>query len=325
MGYHRRSEITVAHGEAMDKLAAIETFHSIAENGSLTGASRRLGKSVPTVVRTLAQLEESLGVRLFNRTTRRIDLTAEGAAYLEETRRLLDELQAAEAQITGRQQEVSGEVAISAPLFFGERVVTPALAAITRAHPRLRLRLHLSDRIEDLVERHLDVAVRIGHLPPSELVRIRVGEVRQVLCGSPELVGRVGAPRSPADLAGRPCVIVDNNDAGRLWPFRAANGGRRKVEVAGPFTADAMRAARSACLAGVGFGLFLSYQVATDVRSGTLVRLLPEAEPDPLPVQLVHASARLPARRVRCVCDALRRDLGRTLAGLALDPPPRDT
>lgn len=304
----------------MDKLAAIETFHSIARNGSLTAASLRLGKSVPTVVRTLAQLEESLGVRLFNRTTRRIDLTEEGAAYLAETQRLLADLGATEARIAGAEMRLTGRILVSAPIFFGERFVTPALASFAREHPELTIRLRLADAIEDLIEGHVDVAVRIGHLPSSELVRQKVGEVRAVICASPELLACAGVPERPADLLGRPCIIIDNNTAGRIWSFRSGTG-TEKVELEGVFTANTMRATRAACLAGVGFGWFLSYQVAADLRQGTLVRVLPEYEQEPVPVQLVHGAGRMPARRIQAVCDALRGTLGERLAAIALPDP----
>lgn len=308
----------------MDKLAAITTFHSIAENGSLTAASVRLGKSVPTVVRTLAQLEESLGVRLFNRTTRRIDLTEEGVLYLAETRRLVADLGATEARLSGRETQLSGRVVVAAPVFFGERYVVPAVAALARAHPELIVKLELSDTIADLLERHIDVAVRIAHLPSSELVRQKVGEVRQVLCASPEFLGGSPPPARPADLAGRSCVVIDNNSAGRIWRFRSGDGAVERVEVDGVLTTNTVRAARAACLAGVGFGLFFSYQVAGDIRNGALVRVLPDHEPAPLPVQLVHAAGRMPARRIQRVCEALRHDLGEALAGIALPPPPAD-
>jgi DNA-binding transcriptional LysR family regulator len=302
----------------MDKLAAIETFHSIARNGSLTAASLRLGKSVPTVVRTLAQLEESLGVRLFNRTTRRIDLTEEGAVYLAETQRLLAELGAAEARITGTEMRLTGRIVVGAPIFFGERFVAPALASFALEHPELTVRLRLADGIEDLLDRHIDVAVRIGHLPSSELVRLKVGEVRAVICASPDFLARAGAPRRPADLLGQPCIIIDNNTAGRIWSFICPDGTTEKIELEGAFTANTMRATRAACLAGVGFGWFLSYQVAADIGNGTLAKY----EQGPIPVQLVHAAGRMPARRIQSVCEALRQELGDRLAAIALPDPP---
>ena len=288
----------------MDKLRAIEVFIAIAEHGSLTEAANRLGKAVPTVVRTLAGLEEHLGVRLFNRSTRRVSLTEEGHLYLAHCSRMADEMAVVEAQLRGAGEEPAGLVHLTAPIFFGERHVMPAVSQLLSSYPHLRIRLLLQDRIVDLVQEHIDIAVRIGHLQDSSLIARPIGHVRQVLCASPGFLERQGEPSHPAELADMPCMQVDGNNAGLTWPFRMG-GERLAVPIVGRFICNTMKPTVEACIDGLGYGLFLSYQVADTIKLGTLKILLPDFEPPPLPVQLVYPHARPLSLRVRAVLDDL--------------------
>ncbi len=296
----------------MDKLNAIHCFIAIAEQGSLTEAARRLGKSLPTVVRTLATLEDQIETRLFNRTTRHVALTEEGRQYLDQCRRLLTDLEEVESHISGRERAPSGLVTLSAPLFFGELHVAPIVQELSREHSSLSIRLALSDRIENLIERHIDFAVRIGHLSDSTLTARTIGHVRQSLCASPEFLQTRTPPDSPRALRDQPCIRIDGNDAGRSWPFQS--GAKPiSVPVDGGFTCNTVRPAVAACEAGLGYGLFLSYQVKDALRAGRLVELLADHQPPPLPVQLVRAATPTVPGRVRTVWDRLARDLARRL------------
>jgi len=190
----------------MDKLQAMKTFVRIADKGGLTAAAQTLGASLPSVVRTLAGLERELGVRLFNRTTRRVHLTDEGAQYLERCRPILQAVEEAEALLTSRRPEPQGRLAVTAPVLFGRRYVAPIVAGFVERHPGVSADLLLVDRVVNLVEEGMDVGVRIGHLPDSSLVAIPVGTVRRVVCASPAYLRRHGTPRAPADLRAHRCV-----------------------------------------------------------------------------------------------------------------------
>lgn len=300
----------------MDKLKAIETFVAIAENGSLTTAAIRLDRSLPTVVRTLAELEASVGARLFNRTTRRVDLTDEGRGYMEHCRRMLADLAEAEARLAGSRNGPAGHVVVTAPILFGEVYVAPVLAALAAAYPQLALQLTLADRIVDLLDEHVDVAVRIGHLRDSGLTARRVGQVRQVLCAAPSLLARLGTPRRPEDLSALPCLCCNGNTAGTTWPFiDIATGERLPVRVGGNFASNLVRPIVGPCRDGAGFAMFLSYQVASELQSGALVEILAEWQPPPLPVQIVHAFGRNLPSRVAAVADRLAAVLPLRLRG----------
>jgi DNA-binding transcriptional LysR family regulator len=195
----------------MNKLAAMETFVRIVDRGSLTAAAVALDTSLPSVVRTLAALERELGVRLLNRTTRRIHLTDEGAQYLERCRAILSAVQETEAAFTSGRAEPQGRLAVTASVLFGRRYVAPMVSDFLRRHPKVSAELLFVDRVVDLVEEGIDVAVRIAHLPDSSLVALPVGKVRRVVCASPEYLRRRGTPRAPQDLREHTCIRHTGN------------------------------------------------------------------------------------------------------------------
>ena len=292
----------------MDKLQAMRAFVEIADRGSLTAAGEALGKSSPTMVRTLANLEAALGTRLMRRTTRRLALTDEGRDYLERCRRILLDVEEAEAALgLGDEREPAGDLRITAPVAFGHRHVAPALARFARTHPKVQVDLLLLDRVVDLLEEGMDLAVRIGVLPDSALIAARVGRMRRVVVASPELIARVGRPEDPGALADLPCVRFRGGDAGAVWRFRdPANERPRSVGVVGAFATNHALAAVQACVAGVGFGQFLAYQVEPWLGEGELTCVLEPFEVEPLPVSLVYTEARLMSSRLRACVDFLR-------------------
>lgn len=304
----------------MDKLRAIRVFAAIAEHGSLTEAATHLGTSLPTVVRTLAALEEDVGVRLFNRSTRRIALTEEGEIYLRHCQTLLGELASTEAGLRGDGEAPRGLVHVTAPLTFGAMHVTPAINHLLTDYPDLRIRLVAADRLVDLVEEHIDIAARIGHLNDSSLMQRQVGHMRQVLCASSAFLASHGRPTIPEDVSDLPCLQVNGNNAGLVWPFRR-NKELLNVPVQGRFISNIMQPVVDACLSGIGLGLFLEYQVADHIRAGRLELLLPDFEPPALPVQLVYPHSKLLSPRVRTVLDGLARHLSRSLQTAALASP----
>lgn len=286
----------------MDKLRAMNTFVRIVETGSLSAAATALDSSLSAVVRSLAQLEAALGVRLLNRTTRRLALTEEGRDYLAICQRVLAELQDAETLLGARRQSPAGKLAITAPVRFGSLHVAPLLAEFLHEHPAMSAELLLLDRVVDLLEEGLDLAVRIGELPDSTLVAVALGSTPRVVCASPVYLQRHGRPVVPADLAGHRCVRCSGLTAGTEWEFES--GGRRiGVPVTGTLSTNQVDAALAACMAGLGCGRFLGYQVQQALAEGRLVRLLGEYEPPPLPIHLLYPHARLLSPRVRSFVD----------------------
>jgi DNA-binding transcriptional LysR family regulator len=291
----------------MDKLKAITTFIRIAEAGSLSAAARALDMSLPAVVRSLAALEQDLGVRLFNRTTRRIALTAEGQHYLGACRGVLAGLDEAEAALHLADTEPQGELRITAPVACGQYHVAPVLNAFMQRHPRVRCNLLLLDRVVDLVEEGLDLAVRIGHLEDSSLVARPVGQVRRLLVASPAYLARHPAPTQPQELAAHACVLFQGMD-GSHWTFHD-QGRPLRISVQGRASFNHIQPAVEACASGLGIGRFLSYQVASLLAEGRLVTLLDAFAPPPIPVQLVYPHGRLLPARVRSVLDFLQAEL----------------
>lgn len=282
----------------MDKLQAMTTFVRIVERGSLTRAAEALGTSLPSVVRTLAALERELGVRLLNRTTRRLHLTDEGALYVDQCRAILTAVRDSEAALASRQAEPQGRLAVTAPVLFGRRFVAPVVNAYLQRHPLVSVELLLLDRSVNVVEEGLDVGVRIGALADSSLVAIPVGSLRRVVCASPHYLRRHGTPRTPADLQRHACIRFAPLTPGPEWRFRS---GRRTVTVAveSRLACNQADPAVAACVGGLGLCVFLSYQVAAAVAARQLRYVLQDYEPEPVPVNVIYPHARLPSTNVR--------------------------
>ncbi|MFL6626227.1 MAG: LysR family transcriptional regulator [Vitreoscilla sp.] len=291
----------------MDKLRAMKTFVQIADDGSLTAAAAALGMSLPAVVRSLAALEAALGARLFQRTTRRLALTQEGLQYLARSRDILAAVAEADASLADETQAPRGQLAITAPVLLGQRVVAEFITRFVAANPRIRCSVQLLDRFVDLVDEGVDVGIRIGALEDSSLVAIRLGEVRQMVVASPAFLRRTGTPKHPAELRARPCVRL----AGPLrpgWAFQ--DGGRRlHVVVDGPLDFNHAGAGLLACEQGAGFGQFFSYQVQDALRERRLRAVLADFEPPRQPVNIVYPHARLLPARTRAFIEAARREL----------------
>lgn len=298
----------------MDKLQAMAVFVKIAEKGSLTAAANALGKSLPSVVRMLASLEESLRIRLFNRTTRRISLTEEGRIYLERCRKILAEIEESELALSQDQVEPRGTITLTAPVRFGEMHVAPSVTRFLEQYRHVQVNLILLDRVVNLLDEGIDLAIRIAYLDDSSLIAKPVGEIRQVVCASPALLAESGgAPRHPEQLADLPCVRFTGISPSSVWHFRD-DGKRLDVRVNGSFMCNQVRASVDACAAGLGFGLFFNYQVMPWVDRGELEIILSDFEPAPLPLSLIYPHTRLMAMRVRTLVDWLTRDLKHSLA-----------
>lgn len=291
----------------MDKLRAMQTFIHIAEQGSLTAAARVMASSLPATVRTLAALESHLCVRLFNRTTRRISLTEEGRRHLESCRQLLTALNDAEAALTLEAGEPAGHLSITAPMLFGQMHVAPAVIRFVQQYPQMRCSVVLLDRIVNLLEEGIDVGVRIGQLEDSGLVAQPVGSIRRMVVASPAFLSRHGTPAHPKDLLKANCVRVTN--LGPAWgPFND-QGRPLRLTVSGNLEFNQNAPAIAACVAGVGFGVFMSYQVAPLIKNGELSVVLEDFEPPPRPVSLVYPHARLLPKRTRIFIEWMKKEL----------------
>jgi len=292
----------------VDKLAAMRTFVAILDHGSLTAAADRLGRALPTVVRSLATLEEDLGVRLLRRTTRRMSLTTEGRGYLERCRQILADVDEAEQALSNQQIVPRGELRVTAPVLFGQLRVAPAVLTFLAEYLEVKVELLLLDRVVNLVEEGIDVGIRIAPLEDSSMIATRVGEVRRVICASPGLLSRVGMPQHPRELGALPCVHFQGLSAAAVWNFPD----RRKpisVAVEGPFVCNQAAVTAEACVAGLGFGRFLSYQVESLVEARKLSIVLQEFEPPPIPIHVVFAHAHLMTPRLRAFVDWMKTTL----------------
>ncbi len=292
----------------MDRFKAMQTFVAIAEHGSLTAAARALESSLPATVRALAALETHLGARLFQRTTRRIALTEEGKRYLESCRRVLDAVEVAEAAMSADVREPAGLLTVTAPVLFGQMYVAPAVNRFVREHERVQVRLLLFDRVVNLLEEGIDAGVRIGKLEDSGLVAQAVGSVRRMVVASPAYLRQAGTPKHPRDLLKANCVRFTGG-SGPWWTFHE---GRRQfsVPVTGNLEFNHVAPAAEACAAGIGFGMFISYQVAPYLKEKKLKLVLEAYEPPPRPISIVYPHARLLPARTRVFVDWMKKAIG---------------
>ncbi len=296
----------------MDKLRAMTTFVRIVETGSLTAAADRLGTSPTSVVRSLSALEKSLGVRLLNRTTRRMALTEEGRDYFERCRHLLNDVEEAEAALLARQVKPAGRLVITAPVMFGRLHVGPLVTDFLAAHPAVRVELLLLDRVVDLIDEGIDLAVRIGTLPESSLVAIPLGSTRRIVCASPAYLAIHGQPENPAELQNHRGIKTTGSSLEADWPFQQ-DGRPERVAMPHVLASNHIDFAIDACLKGVGCGRFFAYQVREHLATGKLVRLLRDYETPPLPVSFAYPHARLLSSRVRAFIDQAAPRLRETL------------
>ena len=290
----------------MDRLAAMQTFVEIVERGSLTAAADSLGRSQPSIVRTLAALEKHLGTMLLRRTTRRMSLTPEGQDFLERCRRILADVGDAERAVLQRDVEPRGKLRMTAPVQFGQLHLVPVIAEFLQRYEQAGVDLLLLDRNVDLVEEGIDLALRIGKLADSSMIAIRVGELRRVTVASGALLERTGIPRSPQELSTLPCIRQQSIPrAETSWPFRV-DGKALNIDIDGRFGVNQIAAAATACVNGVGFGQFLSYQVQDLVRQQKLQIVLQDFEPERRPVSLVYPGGRLVSARLASLIQWLK-------------------
>lgn len=271
-------------------------FAAVVDAGSLSAAGRKLDVPLATVSRKLSDLEAHLKTRLLTRSTRQLELTDAGRDYLAACRQILEQVDEAERTAWGAYARAKGDLVIAAPIVFGRLHMVPVVAAFLEQYPDVDIRLILGDRNMNLLEEHIDLALRIGELPDSSLVATQVGSVRRVACASPAYLERFGTPREPGALSALRCVSFEGFASSSTWTF-ASPAGAQRVQVRARLAATTADAAIAAALAGVGITRVLSYQVADALEQGLLVRILADHEPPAVPVSLVYpGQGRLPMK-----------------------------
>lgn len=258
---------------------------AVVDNGSFSAAGRKLHVPVATLTRKVSELEALVGARLLIRSTRKLTLTDAGIGYVASARRIVEQVEEAGRQAAGEFIVPKGELVVSAPITFGRLHVLPVVAAFLAEFPEINIRLLLSDRNVDLVDDRVDLAVRIGELPDSEMIATRIGSMRTVVCASPTLLKLHGTPTRPEDLLRFPCVAFDGPAPSAGWRF-----GSTELAMKPRLSVTTVDAAAHAAIANVGVTRLLYYQVVGPVREGKLNVILEASEPKAAPVHLLHSA-----------------------------------
>ncbi len=285
----------------MNKLGAMRVFVEVAECQSFAEASRKLDISPPAVTRSVAQLEKLLGAKLFNRTTRLVRLTDAGNRYLVDTKRILEAIDEAEAAAVGSYRNPEGILTVTAPVLFGQKYIVPIVVEYLRRNPGVSVRLELLDRVTNLIEEGLDVAIRIGPLPESNLFAVTVGHVRRVVCGSPDYFETHGKPLHPSDLDNHRIILASTVEHSSSWSFQGED--KISVKVSPRLYCNHNSAAIRAATAGWGVTRLMSYQVAEEIRQRELVTVLNDFETRSLPINVVHLEGRRANAKTRAFLD----------------------
>lgn len=285
----------------MDRFHAMRVFVRVSETSSFAGAARDLNMSPPAVTRAISALEDLVGARLFVRTTRSVQLTDAGRRYFEDCKRILSDIAEAEASAAGSYATPTGTLAITASVMFGQIYIMPIVAEFLDLYPELTVRLIFLDRVANLVDEGIDVAIRIGHLPDSSLSATRVGSVRRVICGSPDYFETHGVPRDPTELANHRII-----SAVTVWPtdeWRFGGEDKRSIKVKPAIYCNSNAAVIEAVRGGHGVSRLLSYQIGPCLTEGLLLTVLNDFEEEPLPIHIVHPEGRHASAKVRSFVD----------------------
>ena len=284
----------------MDRLDAMQVLLAVVDEGSLSAGSRKLRAPLPSVSRKVAELERHLGTRLLIRTSRNIQLTDAGRDYVDAVRQIVGQIKDAEIRASGEYEVPRGELRITVTLEFGRTLVLPLAYEFLGEHPEIKLDVVSANRFLDLVDKHIDVGIRIGPLADSSLVAVKVGEIRNVTCASPDYLARQGIPLTPDDLAGHDAVQF-----GRLvlsWS-RPGSDTMRELDLNVRVRTTDISAACRAVVQGLGIARLGSYMVIDDLRSGALVEILKEYAPKPYPVHIVYVKQGLLPLKTRAFID----------------------
>ena len=286
----------------MDRLEAMTILLAAVDTGSLSAASRQLGIPLATVSRRVSELERHLGIRLLLRGHRKIELTDAGRGYVAACRRTLEDIAEAERIAAGEYRAPQGELILSVPFIMGRTFVMPVVVEFLKTYPDIRVDVQMSDRIVNLVQEHVDLALRVGELPDSSMIATRVGLIRQMVCASPAYLKRHGVPKKPTDLLAHDCIANKYFAFGEEWPFRIG-GQLQAMQVPARLSVNSSDAALVGAVSGAGIARILSYHIADQLKSRALTALLESYEPPPTPVWLIHPSQRQAPLKLRAFLD----------------------
>ncbi|WP_439135204.1 LysR family transcriptional regulator [Pseudomaricurvus sp.] len=286
----------------MDKFESMRVFVEVAECRSFVAASRKLDLSAPAVTRSIAQLEDQLGIRLFNRTTRQVRLTDSGARFYEDVQRILVDVEQAEATASGSYAEPKGVLSITAPVLFGQKHITPIVTEYLQQNFAVSVKAVFYDRVSNLLDEGLDIAIRIGHLKDSTLYATQVGNVQRVVCASPDYLHKYGVPKSPSELIHHQIIQSTTIEPSTTWRFEPSTG-KESVKVTPRLKCNQNGTAIAAAKQGLGITRLMSYQIGEEFNNGSLVRILRDYESDPLPVNILYLEGRQANAKVRSFID----------------------
>ncbi|WP_448103116.1 LysR family transcriptional regulator [Luteibacter jiangsuensis] len=292
----------------MDQLHLMKVFVGVGEEESFAAASRRLDLSPAAVTRAIGALEEQLGVKLLTRTTRSVRLTEPGRRYLDDCRQILASIAEANDAVAGENAAPRGHLSVTASVLFGKAFVMPCIVRYLKEYPAVEVSAWLLDRTMNLMDEGIDVAVRIGHLPDSGMRAVRVGQVRRVLCASPEYLAQHGVPEHPADLLHHTVIAASGISPRVDWKFGGADDAT-SVRMHPRLTVTSNDGALVAAVSGLGIARLLSYQVNEDVAAGRLRLVLESYEEEPWPVHILHRETRFGSAKVRAFIDMLAQHL----------------
>lgn len=288
----------------MDLLHQMTVYVAVAETEGFASGARRLGMSPPAVTRAIAALEEQLGVKLLNRTTRHVRTTEAGKRYLEDARKILADVQTANEAAAGINANPKGHLAVTAPVIFGRKFVMPGILEYLERYPETEVDALFYDRVVNLMEEGMDVGIRIGDLPDSSMRALKVGTVRLILCASSHYLKHNGIPQQPNDLHDHNLVASRAGDLSQDWRFHK-NNEVQAIRIKPRLVVSTNDAAIEAAVNGFGITRLLSYQVAEHLERGELKILLENYEPAPRPVHIVHREARFASAKIRTFIDLM--------------------
>jgi DNA-binding transcriptional LysR family regulator len=307
---------------SMDRFEAMSVVLAVAEAGSLSEAGRRLRSPLATVSRKVSELEAHLQTKLFNRSSRALVLTDAGRAFVAASKRILADVAEAERTASGEYATPRGDLVLSAPVGLGRILLQPVVGEFLKAFPQVDVQLGLVDRAVNLLEEHVDLALRIGNLADSSLIAVRVGDVRRILCASPAYLKARGTPQVPEDMNGHDCISYAPAISPKAWNF-IRDGAELAVPVHTRLVVGNLESAYEAARSGMGIAMVFSYLAAASIKAGDLVTLLDSYQPPPTPVNLVYSSSRFMPIKLRAFLDFALPQLKQELAAMAQATTPK--
>lgn len=294
----------------MDKLLCMRVFAEAAKSGSFVRAADSLSMSAPAVTRCIAQLESQLKARLFHRTTRQIRLSEVGESYLQHVLRILADIEQTEAAISGLDLVPRGDLNVTAPILFGERFITPIISQFLKDYPQININGHFYDDLINLIDNNIDVAIRIGNPKDSTLFAVTAGYVKRVTCASPQYLKDKPDVKVPEDLKQHSILYPTRFNEPAVWTYHKGNKSI-PIKLVPRFQSNQNRATINAAVAGVGITRLMSYQVAEELKNGTLVSLLEDVEDKALPIQVVSVEGRMNLTKVKLFVEHVKRELNK--------------